>query len=189
MTNTGYMTSDRTAGGDECLTPRYAVEPIIKYLKGKGYNIIWCPFDKSHSMFVRVLKREGFIVKASHIQNGGDFFTGEPDEYDCIVSNPPFSKKDKVLKRLYSLNKPFAVILPLNAMQSVQRVSMYIEHGIQYLGFDRRIGYYTNGEYDEWKTGNHFASAYFCKDVLPEKLIFEKITPVQEPYYDLESMF
>ena len=37
------------------------------------------------------------------------------DEWDIIVSNPPFSLKDKVLERLYSFNKPFAILLPLNS--------------------------------------------------------------------------
>ena len=34
------------------------------------------------------------------------------------------------------------------------------------------------------KFGNHFASAYFCKDFLPKDLIFEILEPKQEPYYE-----
>ena len=46
----------------------------------------------------------------------------EPQEdYDYIISNPPFSKKDAILKKLYELNKPFAVLMPLNVLQGQRR--------------------------------------------------------------------
>lgn len=187
MTNTGYMTSDRTEGGDECLTPRYGIEPVIKYLKAKNFKTIWCPFDEEHSMFVRVLRQHGFKVVHSHLNTGEDFFKTRK-QADCIVSNPPFSKKDEILTRLYELDLPFMVILPQNALQSGERVKLFIKHGLEFLGFDKRIGYYTNGELDGWKKGNHFASAYFCRNVLPQKMIFEILHPVQEPYYSIEDM-
>lgn len=186
MMNKGYLGSGGTKASDEVLTPRYGVEPIVKHIKDKGYNIIWCPFDDYDSMFVRVLESHGFEVIYSHIDEGEDFFEYEPPVYDCIVSNPPFSIKDKILKRLYDLGRPFAVILPQNALQSIDRVNMYIKYGLEYLGFDRRINYYTKGELNMWKPTNHFASAYFCKDVLPKNFILEKLTPIQEHYYDFK---
>lgn len=181
--NKGYLTSGRNAESDECLTPRYAVEPIIKYLEYKKFQTIWCPFDKKDSMYVRVLKKHGFNVLYSHINDGGDFFKNVPDiEFDCIVSNPPFSKKDKILQRLYELNKPFMMLLPQNSLQSIKRVELFIENSLEYLGFDRRICFYTKGDLTKIKFGNHFASGYFCYNVLPEKLIFEKLTENQELY-------
>ena len=36
MLNKAYLQSGRTEESDECLTPRYVVEPIIKYLKEKS---------------------------------------------------------------------------------------------------------------------------------------------------------
>ncbi len=180
--NKAYLTSGRTKESDECLTPRYGVEPIVKHLKAKGYRFIWCPFDKEDSQFVRVLKSHGFTVYYSHLEGGGDFFEHDvPYGCDCIVSNPPFSIKDKVLARLYEFNIPFAMLLPQNSLQSIGRVNMYLEHGLEYLGFDRRICFYTNGDLDAWKGGNHFASGYFCKDVLPKPMQFERLNPIQEP--------
>jgi len=41
------------------------------------------------------------------------FFEYEPERYDFIVSNPPFTRKLEVLSRLYLLGKPFAMVLPL----------------------------------------------------------------------------
>ena len=183
--NKAYVESGRGPESDECLTPRYGVTPIVKHLRAKGYKKIWCPFDNCMSQFVRVLQAEGFIVHCSHLGNGYDFLNYFPRFFvpDCIVSNPPFSIKDKVLKRLYETMIPFAVLLPQNSLQAIGRVDMFIEHGLEYLGFDRRICFYTNGDLSAWKSGNHFASGYFCKDVLPEKLLLEKLQPIQEHYH------
>ena len=42
---------------------------------------------------------------------GKNFFFYEPEEhYDVIISNPPFSQKDDVLKRLYELDKPEMIL-------------------------------------------------------------------------------
>lgn len=181
--NNAYLSSDRTSGSDECITPRYGVLPIVKYLKQKEYKTIWCPFDEEHSQYVRVLKSEGFIVINTHKFDGYDFLAHTlAVEYDCIVSNPPFSIKTEILKKVYSLNKPFALLLPQNSLQSIKRVKLYLKYGLEYLGFDRRICFYTKGELDAWKNKNHFTTGYFCKDVLPEKIIFEKLNPIQEPY-------
>lgn len=183
--NIGYLTAGTDKESDECYTPRYGVYPIIKHLKAKGYKKIWCPFDLSNSNFVKVLKQHGFIVINTSLLNGRDFFDGPPRFFkpDVIVSNPPFSIKDEVLAKLYELGLPFAIILPQNSLQSIARVDMYIDHGLEYLGFDRRINYYINSNLDEWVGGNHFASGYFCKDVLPSPMVLEKLNPIQESYH------
>lgn len=187
--NNAYLNSGKTKESDECLTPRYGVEPIIKHLKAKGYKKIWCPFDTCASQFVRSLMAAGFIVYNSSLQNKSDFFKFEPRffKYDCIVSNPPFSCKTKILKRLYALGKPFAIILPQNSLQAISRVEMFIDNGLEYLGFDRRLCFYTRGNLETIKFSNHFASGYFCKDVLPGIMIFEKLNQIQEPYFRKEK--
>lgn len=135
--NKGYLTSDKE--DNELYTPFYAVDPIIKYLpKGK---IIWCPFDEKWSAFYVHLKELGYRVIRSSLSDGQDFFKYEPERWDLIVSNPPFSIKDKVLERLYSFQKPFAVLLPLNSLQGKTRYK-YFEQGIQLLSFDSRICYH-----------------------------------------------
>lgn len=181
--NKAYLNSGRTKESDECITPRYGVLPIIPYLKERGYVNVACPFDKEDSMYVRVLRDNDFNVVYGHIDEGKDFFDWNFDGVDCIVSNPPFSIKDKVLKRLYETKKPFAILLPQNSLQGKKRVSMFKEYGIEYMGFDGRICFYTNGDFSKWNSGNHFASGYFCKDVLPDKMIFEILNPIQEPYF------
>ena len=159
---------------DECMTLPYAVEPIIKYIPKDA--VVWCPFDKEDSEFVKQIKANGNKVIYSHIDNGQDFFTYEPDEhYDIIISNPPFSKKDKVLKRLDELGKPFAMLLPANSIQGNARYQNCFKNGIQMLCFNYRIDYHTNFNFQTYTKGNHFASAYFCRDVLPKDLIVEEL--------------
>ena len=94
---------------DEKYTPRYAVLPIIKYLP-KNVTV-WCPFDTEHSEFVIALREHGYKVEYSHIFTGQDFYLYEPERWDIIVSNPPFSNKARVFERCLSFGKPFALLM------------------------------------------------------------------------------
>lgn len=116
----------------------------------------------------------GYNVVRSHIDDGQDFFKYEPDDYDIIVSNPPFTIKDKILERLYELEKPFAILLPLNSLQGQSRFK-YFEQGLQLLSFDQRIGYHNLNSMDKTVEGSPFATAYFCRNLLPRDLIIEKL--------------
>ena len=170
--NIGYLKADKTEVANEQYTPYYAVDPILKYIpKDKK---IWCPFDEEWSAFYQSFKNNGYKVERSILSEGKDFFTYEPDNYDIIVSNPPFTKKDEVLKRLYELNKPFALLLPLNALQGVSRYACF-KQGIQLLSFDKRIAFHNKADMKEYRKGTAFASAYFCKDILPKDLLIEEL--------------
>ena len=176
--NTGYLKSETSSLGDEVYTPFYAVEPLLKYIP-KHYTI-WCPFDEDWSAYNQMFREKGYNVINSSI-GGQDFFNYEPlEKYDIIISNPPFSKKDNVLKRLYELDKPFMILLPMNSLQSKARYSFF-KKGIQLLSFDSRIDYHTWGNFKEYRRGNHFASAYFCRDILPKDLIIEELKKYDRP--------
>jgi len=170
--NKGYLTSSKTPEHQEMFTPHYAVDPILKYIP-KSWKV-WCPFDKEWSAFYQEFVRGGYDVVRSHIEEGQDFFTYEPDDYDVIVSNPPFSIKDNILARLYDLNKPFAVLLPLNSLQGTKRYKLF-KNGIQLLSFDQRMGFHNINSMDKPVEGSPFATAYFCRNVLPKDLIVEHI--------------
>lgn len=171
--NIGLLTANNTSSGDEMYTPYYLAEAIIKYIPKQA--TVWCPFDKEWSSYVTLLKENGNKVIYSHIDYGQDFFEYEPiGKYDIIVSNPPFSKKDKVLKRLYELDKPFAILFPLNGLQRKGIVECY-NKGIQLLSFDLRAGFHNLSNMDKPKEGAAFASLYFCRDVLPKDLIIEHL--------------
>lgn len=102
---------------DEWFTPPEAVRIIVPYLKAKRYKRILCPFDKADSEFVKVLRREGFEVTHGHIETGEDFFERtDLHDFDAIVSNPPFSKRQAIFEKLFQAGTPFALIINWNGL-------------------------------------------------------------------------
>ena len=79
---------------DECYTPRYAVEEIVKLLPKD--KLCWLPFDRDDSEFVKVMFENGYSFVNTHIDYGQDFYEYEPEQWDAIVSNPPFTNKRKI---------------------------------------------------------------------------------------------
>lgn len=170
--NIGYLKAKTDKASDEVYTPAYAVKPILKYIKQDG--IVWCSFDTEESEYVKLIREAGHKVIASHIDEDKNFFFYEPEEhYDCIISNPPFSIKDEVLARLYELNKPYAMLLPIPTLQGQKRFE-YIKD-CQALIFDKRINYYTTPARNEIQKGVSFGSFYLCRNFLPKDLIFEEL--------------
>ena len=177
--NVGYLTCGRDAESDECMTPYYAVEPLLKYVP-KDWTI-WCPCDEEWLAYYNLFKENGYKVIRSSLAEGQDFFEYEPKEhYDVIITNPPFSKKDAMLKRLDELGKPFAILLPMNSLQGQSRYKVFAK-GIQLFAFDKRIGFHTNGNMQEVTEGSPFASAYFCRNLLPRDLIVEELVKYERP--------
>ena len=94
--------------GDEYYTLRSDAEVIADNLIQLPLKV-WCPFNDSKSVWVDVLRERGFDVVATDT----DFFeTDVPDGVQCIISNPPFSKKKAVMERIKQLNLRYALILP-----------------------------------------------------------------------------
>ena len=161
-------------GNDEAYTPEYAVKPILKYIP-KDF-VVWCPFDKENSAFVKLIKGNGNKVIYSHIELGQNFFEYEPNEHwDCIISNPPFKNKRLFFERALSFNKPFALIMTntwLNDAYS-KKVFMNENKQMQLLMFDKRIKF-TN---PDGRPNNKitFSSSYYCFNFLPKDLITEEL--------------
>lgn len=49
--------------------------------------------------------------------------------------------------------------------------------------------FYTKGNLAFFPESNHFASGYFCHNVLPKELIFEELKLIQEPYFRKPNLF
>lgn len=170
--NKGYLTAKTDKASDEYFTPPEAVEPLLQFIPTD--RVLWCPFDKATSSYVRVFEKAGYHVLHSHIDEDKNFFFYEPEEpYDIIVSNPPFSVKDDILRRLAELNKPYAMLLPLPTLQGQKRFDDLVNS--EALIFDKRINFFTDEAQTQMAKGVAFASIYICKGVLPEKLIFERL--------------
>jgi len=122
----------------------------------------------------------GKSVIHSHIAEGKDFFLWEPEQhYDCIISNPPYSKKDAVFQRLFALGKPWAMLVPANGLfDSKARFSMFSNHGIQLLVPDGRTKFI--GPDSKITFAPPFQAVYACWNFLPEAICFEGQMPVQD---------
>ena len=90
---------DKINKSDEFYTLDYAIKPLLKYIPSD--KTIWCPFDKEESNFVKLLRENGNTVIYSHIEEGKNFFEYEPQNYDMIISNPPYSLRTPILERLF----------------------------------------------------------------------------------------
>lgn len=118
---------------DEWYTPKENVKLIVPFLNMRGYKKILCPFDTEESQFVQVLTENGFDITYSHIKTGTDFFNiRNLNDYDAVVSNPPFSKREAILQRLFESKVPFALILNFNGLfDSKKRWKLFKENDFE----------------------------------------------------------
>ena len=155
---------------DEYYTPAYAVIPILKYLKLGA--TIWCPFDTEESQYVKIFSENGFNVIHGHIQTGQDFFKVPVPECDYIISNPPYSLKGKVIKRLYEIGKPFAMLINFQGIfDSKERFKMFRENRVEMLWLSPRISYKRGDGKPENRAP--FQSGYLCSGICERQLEFE----------------
>ena len=154
-------------------TPPMLVEmlkPFIAYYYGysklhkKDPNLIYrpptifCPFDTCDSEYVRIFKQYGYNVIHGSIETGQDFFELPiPERADLVISNPPFSRKLDVFRRLVNAGKPFAMLMNLMAInyQEIGEFFSSLPKGdIQFIIPDKKVSF--NG-----KTSS-FCSGYVC---------------------------
>lgn len=156
---------------DEWKTHRRTVELIIPYLKKNGYQKILCPFDEEDSYFVIVLREHGFDVTCSHIATGTDFFDIDNlSDFDAIVSNPPFSKRQEVLYRLFEVDVPFAIIVNfIGLFDSKVRYDLFKNNEFELLIPNGRIKFFNENMVG--KTPN-FQSIYVCKKMATKQIEF-----------------
>jgi hypothetical protein len=139
---------------DEYYTPVEAVEFILPYIPTK-VNRIWECTAVTGSNIVRVLRQTGYSVIETHINTGFDFLRSAPIDFDMVISNPPYSKKDEFLQRMFELKKPFMFLLPITALEGVKRHKLFKEHGIQLIIPDCRFKFKPGG------SGAWFQTSWF----------------------------
>ena len=156
---------------DECHTLDYAVKPILRFIPKEA--VVWCPFDLKESEFVKQITGLGNRVIATHIFNGQDFYTYEPDEHwDCIISNPPFTGKRKIFERALSFGKPFALLMSNTWLNDSAPKQVFKNYDLQLLMFEERMKFENNGVINNKIT---FSTSYFCYNFLPKQIIMESL--------------
>jgi hypothetical protein len=152
---------------DENYTPRYAVEPLLEFIP-KNLPRIWCPFDTEDSEFVKVLREAGHIVIASHIKNGLDYYKYEPNSWNIMISNPPFTNKRQIFERALSFNKPFALLMTNTWLNDSAPKQLFKDKELQLLMFDKRIDFSGDKKIT-------FSSSYYCWNFLDEQIVIREL--------------
>ncbi len=146
---------------DDYMTPKYAWENIQQYIPKD--KVIWESF-MGDGKSGEYLKELGFDV----IHNDGDFF--ENNEGDIIVSNPPFSNKNKTMNRLKELDKPFIILLPQPAINTTAIRELF-KDDLQIIIPRKRIQFVKNG--NELQNKCNFDCFYYCyKMNLPRDIVW-----------------
>jgi len=167
---------------DEYKTPKEAVVPIMAHLP--WFTTVWCPFDTKDSNYVKVLSRAiGFDGKPiwnvlySHKDTGQDFFEYEPEDWDIIVSNPPFTNKREFFERALSFNKPFALLMTNQWLNDAAPKRLFKKRPLQLMMFDDRVHFEQNGE---TRKDTPFSCSYFCCDLLPQQIVMANLAEIQK---------
>jgi hypothetical protein len=166
---THYSTSPKDVRefSDHFQTPPSALEPLLLYLP-KDW-IIWEPCAGKGNL-VRKLHQEGYSTIKSDILTGQDFLEWEPGfPWEAIVTNPPYSIKNTIIERCYSLGRPWALLMPLTSLETLKRHTMFKDFGVEMLVLPSRVRFERP---DLKKSSPWFHTAWFCHRMLPHPLIF-----------------
>lgn len=158
---------------DEYYTPSCLVNVLIPYLQSWIFNfkkknkrdpVIWLPFDTEDSKYYQILNKtfceDAFIIR-SHLNDGKDFFTYQPEMFDIIISNPPFSLKKKIFQRIiFDLKKPFILLMNMMAINYQEIGTLFYSVGskIQFIIPDKKVSF-------DGHTSS-FCSGYVCYDFI-----------------------
>jgi len=149
---------------DNYITNKYEWERIKEYIPTD--KIIWSPFycDGKQKEYFKEL---GYDI----IHEDKDFFSYTP-EYDIIIDNPPFSKKNEILIKLNDLDKPFILICPSMMLSYKYFQTNFKDKNIQLIIPYKRMNFkHLNSNKKNYSPP--FASFYYCyKMNLPKDIIF-----------------
>ena len=158
---------------DHCQTPGYAIDPLLPYLPGN--SVVWEP-ARGEGLLVAAFYDASRQVVSSDITTGENFFEYQPERWDVLVTNPPYSLKFRWLERCYSLGKPFALLLPVETLGAKAAQVLFALHGVQVMFLDRRINFKMPRK--GWEGSSPFPVAWFTWRLdLPSQMVFEKVVP------------
>jgi len=153
-----YSKREKFDKPDECYTPENAIYSLLPYIK--CYKTIWdCAFGSG--MLAKHFNKFGFnvvgLMDYDFLKKGSETISN----FDVIITNPPYSQKDKFLERAFEIDKPFAFLLPLTTLEGIKRSKMFRDKNIQLIIPNRRINF-ANPCGRKNKSSCWFATAWFC---------------------------
>ncbi len=155
---------------DHWLTQPNTFQAVLKYIPKD--TKIWMPFYYDGSC-QKILNDIGYN-NVIHLDK--DFYTYQPDDWDMVIDNPPYSNKSKVIERLISLGKPFALVLPLNTIKTKYAQQFFNDGKLSLINLHNQNHHFLkpgDKPADHGRT-NPIMPCWFCYGVdLPDRLIFE----------------
>lgn len=149
MTQEEIYSFEKLYSKDHVATPRWVVEQIYRLIKVEHFKMCWFPFNNYDSEFKLKADELKLQYKATHKFDslGNDFFNIDPpDDCDLMISNPPFSLQNEIIKHSFELIdsgkiKSFALLLPLSTLETSSRAEIYEKHidKISIIIFKKRI--------------------------------------------------
>jgi len=146
---------------DDFQTPPEAIEPLLPHLV-KSWTI-WEP-AAGFGWMAQALRDGGHRVVVSDKYYESEFSHDFLDlllpdqDFDCIVTNPPYSLKQQFLERCVQIGTPFALLLPLTTLETKKRQALMERCNLDVLLLPKRINFRTpSGE----GSGSWFATAWF----------------------------
>lgn len=147
---------------DVCLTPEYGILPVLPYIKGMK---VWeCASGKGH--LANRMRKNGNQVIETDIETGVDFLSDNcPEDFDVIITNPPFGLKYKFIERCYEIGKPFALLMPVETHGAESGQVYFEKHGIETIWLRPRISFSMPNK--GWLAGGaQFPTAWFCYNLV-----------------------
>lgn len=109
---------------DEWYTPLDVVIKSYELLNVRYKSTVLCPFDTHESNFVKWGQNTNNVV----LYSMRDYLETTYD-HDYLITNPPFSLKDKVIEKILKEGKPSALILPLDSIGGARRHKLWAKYG------------------------------------------------------------
>ena len=160
---------------NEYYTPKNAWSDIIPFLSKD--KIYYEPFNNKNEP--KSLMSKNYLIELGLTlinkeaydpsNNTNNFFDDNGEGWDICITNCPFSIKQKVLKKLKDMGKPFILILPTATMNTLYFKDMFSD-ALQIIIPKKRINF---NYYLDNKKSCCFDCIYFCyKMNLKKDLIF-----------------
>ena len=146
---------------DNFQTPNWPVQSLLNVIsEDLNGATVWDPCSGKGNI-VKYLNSLGIRSFGTDItpEGGGiNFLEDTLAGMDCIITNPPYSLKDEFLARCYALEVPFALLMPITALEGLKRLALYREHGLTLGLLPKRVNYETPSGQGK---GAYFPSAWF----------------------------
>jgi hypothetical protein len=139
---------------------------LLDYLDLAKDTIIYEPFY-SNGVSKTYLGKLGYN---NVIHENEDFFENyDKYEYDIIISNPPYSIKQNILKILHQIDKPFVLIVPTAIISKLYVKNIFGKdiYKLQFIVPSKRIQFERLDGYNQKRTA--FDTIYLCYKMNLEK--------------------